>query len=143
MAFVGLEDFTGKGECIVFSDPFAKYQHLLQPDAMVMVVGKGETNGDLLKILVNEVHPMDRVREKFTKSIILSIDVGEIRENTIVELRQIMEHHKGNCPCYFHVRDAKATTMFHTRRFAVEPTGAFLEEIRRTLGPHSVRCTGQ
>jgi DNA polymerase III subunit alpha len=143
MAFVGLEDFTGKGECIVFSDPFAKYQALLQPDAMVMVVGKGETNGDMLKILVNDVYPMERVREKFTKSIILSIDVGEIRENTIVELRQIMEKHKGTCPCYFHVRDAKATTMFHTRRFAVEPSESFLEEIRRTLGPHSVRCTAQ
>jgi len=42
LAFIGLEDFTGKGECIVFSDPYAKYQPMLQPDAMVMVIGKGE-----------------------------------------------------------------------------------------------------
>ena len=125
------------------SDPFAKYQTLLQPDAMVMVVGKGETNGDTLKILVNEVYPMERVREKFTKSIILSIDVGEIKENTIVELREILEQHKGTCPCYFHVRDDKATTMFHTRRFAVDPSRSFMDDIRRTLGPHSVRCTAQ
>ena len=143
MAFVGLEDFTGKGECIVFSDPYAKYQSLLQPDAMVLVVGKGEVNGDLLKILVNEVYPMDKVREKFTKSIILSIDLNDIGENTIVRLREIMEEHKGACPCYFSVRNAQSTTMFHTRRFSVDPSGGFIEEVRQTLGPQSIRLNSQ
>jgi DNA polymerase-3 subunit alpha len=143
MAFVGLEDFTGKGECIVFSDPYAKYQSILQPDAMVMVIGKGEANGDMLKIIVNEVHPMDRVREKFTKGIILSIDLDDIKENTIVRLRQVMEEHKGNCPCYFSVRNAHSTTMFQTRRFSVDASGMFVEEVRQMLGPHSIRFTGQ
>jgi DNA polymerase-3 subunit alpha len=143
MAFIGLEDFTGKGECIVFSDPYAKYQSVLQPDAMVMVIGKGEANGDMLKIIVNEVHPMDKVREKFTKGIILSIDLDDIKENTIVRLRQVMEEHKGNCPCYFSVRNAHSTTMFQTRRFSVDASGMFVEEVRQMLGPHSIRFTGQ
>ena len=143
MAFVGLEDFTGKGECIVFSDPYAKYQPILQPDAMVMVIGKGEANGDLLKIIVNEVHPMDRVREKFAKGIILSIDLDDIKENTIVRLRQVMEEHKGSCPCYFSVRNAHSTTMFQTRRFSVDASGMFVEEVRQMLGPHSIRFTSQ
>ncbi len=41
MAFVGIEDFTGTAECIVFSDAFQKYQNDLVQDAIVMVVGKG------------------------------------------------------------------------------------------------------
>jgi DNA polymerase III subunit alpha len=143
MAFVGLEDFTGKGECIVFSDQYAKYQSILQPDAMVMVVGKGELNGDLLKIIVNEVLPMDKVREKYTKGIILSIDVNDIKENTIVQLRQVMEEHKGNCPCYFSVRNAHSTTMFQSRRFSVDASGRFVDEVRQMLGPHSIRFSSQ
>ncbi len=143
MAFIGLEDFTGKGECIVFSDPYAKYQSLLQPDAMVMVIGKGEANGDLLKIIVNEVHPMDTVRVKFTKGIILSIDLNDIKEDTIVRLRQVMEEHKGSCPCYFSVRNAHSTTMFQTRRFSVDASGKFIEEVREMLGPHSIRFSSQ
>jgi DNA polymerase-3 subunit alpha len=143
MAFIGLEDFTGKGECIVFSDPYAKYQAMLQPDAMVMVIGKGEANGDMLKIIVNEVHPMDKVREKFTKGIILSIDLDDIKENTIVRLRQVMEEHRGNCPCYFSVKNAHSTTMFQTRRFSVDASGMFVEEVRQMLGPHSIRFTSQ
>ena len=143
MAFVGLEDFTGKGECIVFSDPYARFQQILQPDAMVMVIGKGEANGDSLKIIVNEVHPMEKVREKFTKGIILSIDLEDVKENTIVRLRQVMEDHKGSCPCYFSVRNAHSTTMFQSRRFSVDASGRFVEEVRQMLGPDSIRFTSQ
>ena len=139
MAFVEIEDFSGKAECIVFSDPFAKYQQFLHPDSMVMVIGKGEANGDALKILVNEVYPMEKVREKFTKSIILSINVSDIQENTIIQLRQLMERNKGNCPCYFNVVQAGTTKRFHTRRFAVEPSDGFVQEIRKILGPQSIR----
>ncbi len=143
MAFIGLEDFTGRAECIVFSDPFAKFEHHLRPDAMVMVSGKGEVNGDLLKILVNEVYPMEKVREKFTRSIILSINVNDVQENTIVELRQLLEKSKGNCTCYFSVNDSASTKVYQTRKFSVDPSDAFLEEARKMLGPRSVRLTAQ
>jgi DNA polymerase III subunit alpha len=143
MAFVTLEDFSGKGECVVFSDPYAKYQQILQPDSMVMVTGRGELNGDLLKIVVNEVTPMERVREKFTKSIVLSINIDDIKEQTITHLRQVMEEYRGNCPCYFSVHDSTSTKMFRTTRFTVEPNGAFLDEVTRMLGRDNVRVTGE
>jgi len=142
MAFVGLEDFSGKAECIIFSDPFAKYQPFLHPDAMVMVIGKGEANGDILKILVNEVYPMEKVREKFTKSILLSINVNDIQENTIIQLRDLMEKSKGNCACFLSVTNSAWTKRFHTRRFMVDPTDQFVAEVRKMLGPASIRFTG-
>ncbi len=139
MAFVNLEDFSGRAELIVFSDAFAKFQQNLRPDSMVMVTGKGEANGDVLKILVNEVFPMEKVREKFTKSIILSINVNDIKENTVIELRQLLERNKGNCACYFNVVDSAKTKKYQTRKFAVDPSDAFLEEAKKMLGPQSVR----
>ena len=139
MAFVDLEDFSGKAECIVFSDAFTKYQQFLQPDSMVMVIGKGEVNGELLKVVVGEVVPMDKVRERFTKSVILSINVNDVQEDTIVELRMLMEKSKGNCPCYFNVVQAETKRMYHTRKYSIEPSDAFVGEARRILGPHGVR----
>jgi DNA polymerase-3 subunit alpha len=139
MAFVEMEDFSGKAECIVFSDAYAKYEQFLHPEAMVMVSGKGEVNGELLKIIVAEVYPMEKVREKFTKSIILSIHVNEIQENTITELRALIEKSKGNCSCYFNVVQAGANKMYHTRKYAVEPSDAFVVEAKKILGPQSVR----
>jgi DNA polymerase III subunit alpha len=139
MAFIDLEDFTGKAECIVFSDAFTKFQQVLTPDAMVMVRGKGEVNGEMLKILVNDVIPMERVREKFTKSIVLSINVNDVQEKAIVELRTLMEKSKGNCPCYFNVVQAGENKIYHTKKYTVEPSDTFVGEARRILGPQCVR----
>jgi DNA polymerase-3 subunit alpha len=139
MAFVMLEDFSGKAECIVFSDPYAKYASLLQPDAMVMVTGKGELTGETLRILVNEVHPMEKVREKFTKSVIITINLNEVQEAAIVQLRELLEHNKGTCPCYINVTRDSGRTMFHTPRFAVEPSDEFVLQTKRIFGPQGVR----
>ncbi len=103
-----------------------------------MVIGKGENNGASLKILLNEVYPMEKVREKFTKSIVFSINVKDVQENTIVALRQLMEQNRGRVPCYFSVTDSKCTKVYQTSRYSVEPSEKFVEEVRRVLGPNSI-----
>ncbi|HXF99297.1 MAG TPA: DNA polymerase III subunit alpha [Bacteroidota bacterium] len=141
MAFVGIEDFTGRAECIVFADPYTKFQQYLHPDALVMVEGKGEVNGESLKILVNEIYPMDKVREKFTRSIILSININDVKENTILELKKLLEANRGNCPCFFDVIDSERRRRYQSRMYTVEPSDRFVEEVKKILGPQSVRFT--
>jgi DNA polymerase-3 subunit alpha len=143
MAFVSLEDFSGKAECIVFADAFSKFQQYLLPDSMVMVIGKGEVNGDALKILVNEVHPLDTVKEKFTKRVVLNLNINSLQEDTIVRLRDLLEQNKGNCPCYFNVVESSSKRMYQTRKYSVEPTDRFVEAVGKIIGPHNVRFTGQ
>lgn len=143
MAFVTMEDFTGHGECIVFSDPYRQYEAYLHQDSMIMVIGKGEGGGASLRILVQEIYPLDRVREKFTKSIIVSIRIDDVQENTILELRKLMEKHRGNCSCYFNVLgEARAeATLFTAKKFVVEPSQEFMTGLQRLLGPNCVKFT--
>ncbi len=143
MAFITIEDFSGKGDCILFSDPFAKYQQVLQPDAMVMVVGKGEVNGDELRIVVNEVYPMEKVREKFARGVILSMNVDHVREQTILDLRSLLEQHRGNCPCYISVLGLSSPRLFSAPRYTIEPNIRFQEAVTRVLGAESVRFVGE
>lgn len=144
MAFITLEDFTGKGEGIVFSDTFKKYSNLLNVDSMVMAIGKGEVNGDSLKVLVNEILPMERVREQFTKSVSLTVDLDRVSEDTIVELRKILELHRGKCLCYLHVNGGglKQNSLYLTRRHVVDPNKDFVLSVRKLLGPAAVRLQG-
>lgn len=144
MAFITLEDFTGKGEGIVFSDTFKKYANLLVVDSMVMAIGKGEVNGDSLKVLVNEILPMERVREQFTKSVSLTVDLDKVSEDTIVELRKILESHRGKCLCYLHVNGGglKQNSLYLTRRHVVDPNKDFVVSVKRLLGPAAVRLQG-
>ncbi len=140
MAFVTLEDFSGKGECIVFSDAFRSHQALFQPESLVLVIGKAEQSGDALRVIVNEVYPMASVREKFTKSIVVSIRGEGVTEQTIQALRQVAERHPGKYPCLFDVvlPDGDNPLRFQSTRFSVGATDDFIGEVESILGPNSV-----
>ncbi|MEK6570462.1 MAG: DNA polymerase III subunit alpha, partial [Bacteroidota bacterium] len=144
MAFVTMEDFTGRGECIVFSEPYRQYERYLHQDSMIMVMGKGEAGGTSLRILVQEVYPMEKVREKFTKNIVVSFRIADVEENTILELRKLMEKHRGNCSCYFSVLGAEkaGAMLFSAKKFVVEPSEEFMSELQRLLGPNCVKIAG-
>ena len=138
MAFVMIEDFTGAAECIVFADAFQKYQNDLTQDAIVMVVGKGELNGPTLKILVNEVLPIERVRERFTRSVMVSIDLDLVKEENIVALRQLFESNQGKIPCFLKVRGESATRVYQSTRFLVDPSEQLVQGVQEVLGPNSI-----
>ncbi len=138
MAFVGIEDFTGTAECIVFSDAFQKYQNDLVQDAIVMVVGKGEVNGPTLKILVNEVLPIEKVRNRFTRSVMVSIDLDRVKEENIIALRELLESNQGKIPCFLKVRGERATRVYQTTRYLVEPTDQLVQGVQNVFGPGSI-----
>ncbi|HEY4612391.1 MAG TPA: hypothetical protein VII11_05370, partial [Bacteroidota bacterium] len=114
---------------------------LLEPDSMVMVTGKGETSGDALKILVNDVIPMETLREKFTKSIVLYVNLDQVTERTVVEMRELMEKHRGKCSCYFSVMGGglEKNSIYFTRKFAVNPSAQFIAAMKQLLGPAAVQ----
>ncbi|HZY09880.1 MAG TPA: DNA polymerase III subunit alpha [Bacteroidota bacterium] len=143
MAFVTIEDFTGKGECIVFSEPYRQYQEHLNNDAMIMVIGNAEHNGDSLKIIVREIVPMEKVCEKFTRSIILSIQIPTIEEQKIQELRKIVERHPGKCACFFDLvsADNDKSYRMQSTKYTVAQTEGFFVEVEKLLGRNSVRIS--
>ena len=143
MAFITLEDFTGKAECVVFSSLYKKHEELLQPESMVFVEGNGEVSGDVIKIVVNDIVAMDKVREKFAKRIFLLLDADEVDDTKMTHLRLAMEKFKGNCNCYFNVVGSNfpAQQVFLSRKFSVTPSNDFIESVRTILGKNSVKVS--
>jgi len=141
MAFMTLEDFTGKGECIIFSDAYKQYQQLLTPDAMVMVCGTAEQTGDTLRILVKEIVPMENARQRFAKSIVLSINMNRVEEQTVHELRSVAEKHRGNYMCRFNVLNAEneQVAQLLSTKYVVDGSDEFITQVEELLGPNSIR----
>ena len=96
-----------------------------------------------MKILVNEVYPIEKVREKFTRSVVLSLTLGDLTEATISGLKTVMQEHRGTCPCYFHVHDNQKTRVYRSTTFTVEPTESFMEQVTRMLGPQAIQFRGE
>lgn len=140
MAFVTMEDFTGKGELIVFSDAYRQYKSLLYPDSLVIIEGKAQPTEDTLKILPSVVYALTDARQQYAKNVVISIEIGSAGTETVKKLRDILERYEGNCSCVFIVRGADESTpqKWHSRRYMVNPSDAFITEIQQLLGENSI-----
>ncbi|MBI2430185.1 MAG: DNA polymerase III subunit alpha [Ignavibacteriales bacterium] len=143
MAFLTIEDFTGKAECVVFSSLYKKKIELMEEEKMVLVEGKGEVSGDIIKIVVDEILPMEAVREKFAKKIFFLLNADEITDITLTKLRELMEKNKGNCNCYFNVvgKEFGNQQVFVSRKFNINPTTEFIEGVQEILGKNAIKLS--
>jgi DNA polymerase-3 subunit alpha len=87
IAFVTVEDFNGKSECIFWSNTYEKYAHLLHENELVIVTGKLNESDDIAKIVVNEVVDIDDAIIKLAKCYKIWINIDEINaKQMIIEL---------------------------------------------------------
>jgi DNA polymerase-3 subunit alpha len=144
MAFVSIEDFTGKAECIIFSDPFKKYGGILGSGSIIMVIGRNDGNDEAIKVIVNEVIPIEKVRERFAKSILLDVNLDSMDEGTIFELGKLLEKNRGNCVCYFNVNGGglSRNSVYFTRKYVIDPNNQFISAVKDLLGQRAVRLQG-
>ena len=141
IGFVEVEDFTGKGECIFWAEAFKANEKHLQPDAVVMIIGKADSNGEAVKIVADEVVPLASVRERYTRGVMIALNEHDVTDAKIKILRAILERNKGNCTCFFSVYQNNRTVMrrFVTRKFTIAPSVVALNALRAELGETNVR----
>jgi len=142
IAFIELEDFTGKGECIFWAEAYKANEKYLQQDTIIMVLGKTDVNGEAIKIVADEVMPIASVREKFTRGLVLTLQESEISEEKIARLKAVLEKSKGNCQCYLYVQshtNGAGSRRFIVRKFNVAPTSEAVRLLRTALGDSNVR----
>ena len=145
MAFVTIEDFTGKADCIVFADAFQKYSALIYAGSIVMMIGKNDGNEEVIKVIVNEIIGIEDVRKKYIKSIIIDIDLDTVRESDIFELVKLIEHSKGKCQCLLNISGSEFVnnSIYLTRNYTVAPTRQFTDAVKQIFGEKAVRLCGE
>jgi DNA polymerase-3 subunit alpha len=143
MAFITIEDFTGKAECVVFSSIYKKCEELIREESMILVKGKGEVNGEVIKIIADEIMAMDTVRERFAKKIYFLLNADDLSENTLAQFRELLERNKGNCNCFFNVvgREFSRQQVYLSKKYSVNPTTEFIDSAKEILGKNSIKFT--
>lgn len=143
MAFITIEDFTGKAECVVFSSVYKKCEELISEESMVLVKGKGEVNGEVIKIIADEIMAMDTVRERYAKKIYFLLNADDISDSTLGKFRELLESSKGNCNCFFNVvgKAFARQQVFVSKKYSVNPTTEFIESAKEILGKNSIKFT--
>lgn len=96
IAFVIVEDYYGKIECIFWSEAYAKYQHLLVENSTVTIVGKLDAaDSNILKIVVSEVYTFPETIEKFATGLIITLDKLQTNRTNLENLKKLLKIEQG------------------------------------------------
>jgi len=137
MVFFKLDDYSGSCDCLMFSKVFAEFGELISTESTIMVKGKLESSGDMVKLHVDEAIPLSEVRAKFTKRIGIIIDPENHNEETIANLRILFEANEGKYPILMCLKDVAANREF-VIDYKVNVGDGFIEQIKKILGNDSI-----
>ena len=140
MAIVSLEDLTGTVEVLVFPRSYQKLANLIKVDSMVFITGRISLREDEPKLLADEVIPLEEVKTKFTKAILIRLSTPGLEKALLDNLKGILSKHRGKVPVLLSFQEAsgKRISMSTGRNYAVKPDDGLFEEIENLCGTGSI-----
>ena len=139
MAFFTIDDFSGSCEALMFSKSYEEYGRYIKEEECVFIIGKPESSGDAVKIHIDKVIPLEEAREKFTESININIDKKKNNLESLVELKPVLQKHKGNIPLYFHLySNGSRPQKFIAKDYRIKLSDDFINSVINILGEDSL-----
>jgi len=145
IAFAIIEDFTGKAECIFWSDAYKRFAPMVQVGEMVCVTGKAELNGsDGIKIITDDVVPMAQTRSRYSTGIAVNVDLDVVGATEAERTAALFKAHQGELQCIFRVYDAsrQLAGRWVSRRLTVAPSRELIEGLAEIYGRGNVCLVG-
>ncbi|SFD06811.1 DNA polymerase III, alpha subunit [Thiohalospira halophila DSM 15071] len=142
MAFLTLDDRTGRLETIVFPEAWEQHRHHVGRDQLVVATGALEeddyTGG--LRLTVDELMDIEQARTRFLRGIVIDLDGGRTDETVVEELRELLTTF-GDGPCRVAVDYANhqaRARLFLSGDWSLRPADECLHRLRRLAGEEAV-----
>jgi len=140
MAFITLDDFSGSCECLMFATTYEKYGQYIEEEKCFIIVGRPESSGDNIKIHIEELTPIEQVKEKFTKSIKINLEAQNFGDEEIGKLKSILNVNKGNIPVYLHLKNnGPKDKLFFLKDYKVNASNELVDSLFTMLGEDSIQ----
>ncbi len=93
-----LEDLDGIVRCILWPEQFAEYGHLVQPDAILGIVGKVDRRpgAEEVNLIVDKLLPLEEFSKQFSSGLIIRVREDQHGEKGLQQLREIVRGYPGN-----------------------------------------------
>ena len=73
MAVFQLEDMTGRIEVVVYPEPYKRFYNTLQEGILVWVKGRFQLDGEIHKIYLSQILPLDEAAQKLAKRFVVRL----------------------------------------------------------------------
>jgi DNA polymerase-3 subunit alpha len=143
MAFITLDDRTGRVELAVFAEPFQQYRDMLAKDRLVVVEGDVSiddyTGG--VKMSAQKIYDISRAREAFASRLLVTVDHEKAGNGFVNTLANVLTPFKeGHCPVYLHYLGSTAKANIRLGdHWCVHPTDELIHRLNELAGESNVR----
>ncbi|MEM8947254.1 MAG: DNA polymerase III subunit alpha [Planctomycetota bacterium] len=93
-----LEDLDGIMRCILWPEQFAEYGHLVEPEAILCVIGKVDRRpgAEEVNLIVDKLLPLADMPKQFSRGMIIRVDEAKHGEQGLKQLREIVRGYPGS-----------------------------------------------
>ncbi len=143
IAFITLDDRSGRIELAVFSEPFRQYRNLLVKDKLLVVAGTvsvDEYSGGF-KMSAEKLYDIDQARETYAQRLVIDIEQPRAGNGFIASLADVLKPFcEGGCPVWvdYHAVSARAQVALG-QEWRVHPTDELLQRLKQLAGDDRVR----
>lgn len=140
IAFVTLEDLSGKADIVFFSDAFASNKHLIVQEEVIMVDGRVNERNGTMSVLADSVLPMEHTRERLTRSVNIAVPAEAVSQQLLEQLLSACSEFTGQCDLVVKVENsASHDTVVRSRSIHVNPCDELLRRVGALPGVRETR----
>lgn len=142
MAFLTLDDRSGRMEMAVFSEEFNANRENLAKDKLIVAsveVSLDDYSGGF-KMRAKEIYDISQAREHFASSLTVTVDTTHAANGFISELQRVLTPFKeGTCPVVVdYYKDDACAKIPLGKEWCVHPSDELLSRLRETMGEKQV-----
>ncbi len=101
MAYVELEDMTGKVECLVFPKVYKEYEAFLNPEAPVLVDGYTKLTEEPRKFYIDKIKKLSKEVDEKVTGVRINIPLDHVREHQLHRVKELLLSYRGSVPVHF------------------------------------------
>ncbi|HEY3875695.1 MAG TPA: DNA polymerase III subunit alpha [Candidatus Kapabacteria bacterium] len=144
-AIVKLEDFTGKTECVFWSDAFRQFQQLVVDEKPVFIRGKIRRNGpdEAPTVIADEAYEIPSIRKKMTRGVLLRLFEEDNPMSAVSEIERICSRFHGACTTFVSIETAAGVSRKYRlpEKYQIEPGEELVREFGKIFGTNRVLFT--
>ncbi len=134
IAFVTLDDRTGRVEVAAFSDAYSRYRDLLTKERLVIVSGEvseSDFSGGF-RMSAESIYDIDQARARYARALEIDIDEQRAGNGFVNSLSEaLLPFREGRCPVRINYRRKDATACVALGdEWKVRPTDELLQRLR-------------
>ena len=139
MAFVVIEDLSGKIECIFFPKAYNDYFELLESDEPIVLNGYVRLSDDKRSFYVNQVRAVADESDERVSAVRIKIDTMTINEYTLPKLKQTLLSFRGSVPAHIIFESLEGRAKMNlSENYLINPTPQMAARVNELLNDNSV-----